>query len=144
MDRSPQWAKNAANAAKKRAMNRTKRNQNRVNNYLSTGRNGEYEVVPRSVMNKEGRKYKFFHGRNWWKDPEQISGPPMPSAWLPESGYGAERERERPYYTMERPEQEFGVYNAETGETSYGGSRKTRSRNTRRKSRNRKTRRNRR
>ena len=136
MDRSPQWAKNAANAAKKRAMNRTKRNQNRVNNYLSTGRNGEYEVVPRSVMNKEGRKYKFFHGRNWWKDPEQISGPPMPSAWLPESGYGASP---RPYYTMEPPEKEFGVYNAETGETSYGGSRKTR-----RKSRNRKTRRNRR
>ena len=135
-NRSPRWAKNAANAAKKRAMNRTKRNQNRVNNYLSTGRNGEYEVVPRSVMNKEGRKYKFFHGRNWWKDPEQISGPPMPSAWLPESGYGASP---RPYYTMEPPEKEFGVYNAETGETSYGGSRKTR-----RKSRNRKTRRNRR
>lgn len=133
MDRSPQWAKNAANAAKKRAMNRTKRNQNRQNYYIPTGRNGEYEVVPGTVMNKEGRKYKFFHGRNWWRDPEQISGPPMPNAWLPESGYGASP---RPYYTMEPAEKEFGVYNAATGETAYGGSRKTRS-----KRRNRKTRR---
>ena len=132
MDKSPQWAKNAANAAKKRAMNRTVRNQNRVNNYLSTGRNGEYQVVPRSVMNKEGRKYKFFHGRNWWKDPEQISGPPMPNAWLPESGYGS---TPRPYHTMVPSEREIGEYNAATGETAYGGRRrKTRS--------NRKTRRN--
>jgi hypothetical protein len=138
MDRSPQWAKNAANAAKKRAMKRTKllgpmsgmfdiRNNGRVTNYTQ--------------RNREGREYKIFKGINWARVPEQISGPPMPSAWLPESGYGAERERQRPYYTMEPPEQEFGVYNAETGETAYGGSRKTRSRKTRR-SRNRKTRRN--
>ena len=138
MDRSPQWAKNAANAAKKRAMNRTKRNQNRRFSYVSTGRNGEYQEVPTTVMNKEGRKYKFFHGRNWWKDPEQISGPPMPNAWLPESGYGATpRERE---WTHEPEERVFGVYNPNTGETAYGGSRKTRSC----KSRSRKTRRSRR
>jgi hypothetical protein len=128
MDRSPRWAKNAANAAKRRAMNRTKRNQNRVNNYVSTGRNGEYQVVPSTVMNKEGRKYKFFHGSNWWRDPEQISGPPMPNTWLPESGYGASP---RPYYTMEPPEQEFGVYNAATGETAYGGRRRKTRRNRR-------------
>ena len=135
MDRSPQWAKNAANAAKKRAMNRTKRNQNRRFSYVSTGRNGEYQEVPTTVMNKEGRKYKFFHGRNWWKDPEQISGPPMPNAWLPESGYGASP---RPYYTMVPPEQKIGEYNAASGETAYGGRR----RKTRRKSHSRKTRRN--
>ena len=134
MDRSPQWAKNAANAAKKRAMNRTKRNQNRRNNYISTGRNGEYEVVPRTVMNKEGRKYKFFHGRNWWKDPEQISGPPMPNAWLPESGYGA-TPRESVWRTREPEERVFGVYDPATGETAYGGSRKRRSRKTRRNNR---------
>ena len=151
MDRRPQWAKNAANAAKKRAINRTVRNQNRRNNYLSTGRNGEYEVVPKSVMNKEGRKYKFFHGRNWWKDPEQISGPPMPNTWLPESGYGAtpretvwrtrEPEQRETVWSTREPEQRvFGVYDPKTGETAYGGSRKTRSR----KSRSRKTRRSRR
>ena len=135
MDRSPQWARNAANAAKKRAMNRTVRNQNRQNYYLPTGRvNGEYEVVPGTVMNKEGRKYKFFHGRNWWRAPEQISGPPMPNTWLPESGYGASP---RPYYTMEPPEEEFGVYDPATGETAYGGRRRKtrRSRKTRRNSR---------
>jgi hypothetical protein len=133
-NRSPQWAKNAANAAKKRAMNRTKRNQNRRNNYISTGHNGEYEVVPRTVMNKEGRKYKFFHGRNWWKDPEQISGPPMPNAWLPESGYGG-TPRESVWRTREPEECVFGVYDPATGETAYGGSRKTRSRKTRRNNR---------
>jgi hypothetical protein len=135
MDRSPQWAKNAANAAKRRAMKRTKllgpmsgmfdiRNNGRVTNYTQ--------------RNREGREYKIFKGRNWARDPEQISGPPMPSTWLPESGYGAERERQRSYHTMVAPEQEFGVYNAETGETSYGGRR----RKTRRNRRNRKTRRN--
>ena len=134
MDRSPQWAKNAANAAKKRAMNRTVRNQKRVNSYIPTGRNGEYQVVPGTVMNKEGRKYKFFHGRNWWKDPEQISGPPMPNAWLPESGYGA-TPRETVWRTREPEERVFGVYNAATGETAFGGRR----RKTRRS--NRKTRR---
>lgn len=148
MDRSPQWAKNAANAARKRAMNRTVRNQNRRNIYIPTGRNGEYLAVPGTVMNKEGRTYEFFHGRNWWKPPKKINGPPMPNTWLPESGYGA---TPRDYYTMEppafsppplpppaAPEEVFGVYDPVTGETAYGGRR----RKTRRKSRSRKTRRN--
>jgi hypothetical protein len=135
MDRSPQWAKNAANAAKRRAMNRTIRNQNRVDEYDETNIPTVFKVSPGTVKNREGRKYRFFKGRNWWKDPEQISGPPMPNTWLPESGYGASP---RPYYTMEPPEQEFGVYNAATGETAYGGRR----RKTRRSSR--KTRRSRR
>lgn len=180
MDRTPPWAKNAAakarawaeaakasawrrarglaprnaaNAARKRAMNRTVRNQNRRNIYIPTGRNGEYLAVPGTVMNKEGRTYEFFHGRNWWKPPKKINGPPMPNTWLPESGYGA---TPRDYYTMEppafsppsppppppplpaAPEEVFGVYDPVTGETAYGGRR----RKTRRKSRSRKTRRN--
>jgi hypothetical protein len=132
MDRSPQWAKNAANAAKRRAMKRAEllgsmsgvfdiRNNGRVTNYTQ--------------RNREGREYKIFHGRNWARNPEQISGPQMPSAYLPKSGYGASP---RPYYTMEPLEKEFGEYNAATGETAYGGRR----RKTRRKSRSRKTRRN--
>ena len=132
MDRSPQWAKNAANAAKRRAMKRAEllgpmsgvfdiRNNGRLTNYTQ--------------RNREGREYKIFHGRNWARNPEQISGPQMPSAWLPESGYGS---TPRPYHTMVPSEREIGEYNAATGETAYGGRR----RKTRSKSRSRKTRRN--
>jgi hypothetical protein len=96
-NRSPQFAKNAANAAKKRSMNRTRKNQPGQNEYIATGREGEYRVVQKTVKNKEGREYKLGQGRNWAKDPEKISGPPMPSTWLPESGYGASP---RPEYTM--------------------------------------------
>jgi len=133
-NRSRRFAKNAANAAKKRAMNRSRKNQPGKNDYISTGRDGEYQVIQRTVKNREGREYKLGQGRNWAREPEQISGPPMPNAWLPESGYGASP---RPYYTMEPPEKEFGVYNAATGETAYGGRRRKtrRSRKIRRNSR---------
>uniref|UniRef100_A0A6C0KYV9 Uncharacterized protein n=1 Tax=viral metagenome TaxID=1070528 RepID=A0A6C0KYV9_9ZZZZ len=134
MDRSPQFAKNAANAAKKRSMNRSRKTQSGKNNYISTGRNGEYRVVQRTVKNREGREYKVFQGRNWSREPEQISGPPMPNTWLPENGYGSSPRpyytmappEETRYYTMEPPEEKVGTYNSRTGETAYGGKRRSR------------------
>ena len=125
MDSSPQFAKNAANAAKKRAMNRSRKNQSGQEIYISTGNPGEYQVVQRTVKNKEGREYKVFHGRNWSREPEQISGPPMPNTWLPESGYGSSP---RPVYAQLPPEEQFGIFDPLTGETAYGGKRRSRKR----------------
>ena len=136
-NRSPQWAKNAANKAKRRAEARTKSLGSMSGNY-SVDEDGR--VRAKTVTNKEGREYKVFHGRNWWKDPEQISGPPMPSAWLPESGYGASP-RPGPLPALPEPPV-YGVYGVphENGSVAYGGkpsrrSRKTRSRKTRRRHR---------
>lgn len=155
-NRSPQWAKKAANAAKKRAMNRTVRNQHLDVSHVIYGRNGVVREIPHSVMNKEGRYYRFPEGSmaHDVKKAEQVSGPPMPSAWLPESGYGASprptpftREPPEPSvygvrandgnveyagtFTRESPEPPvYGVpYN--DGSVEYGGRRRTRSRKTR-------------
>ena len=83
-NRSPQWAKNAANAAKKRAMNRTKSRGPMSGSYSVDKYGG---VTSHTVRNKEGREYRV--ARTIYNSNKQISGPPMPSAWLPESGYGA-------------------------------------------------------
>jgi hypothetical protein len=91
-NRSPRFAKNAANRAYKRAIRRSLPTPMTV--YKPTDRiDGEYEAITR-IMNKEGREYKSYGGPDWEKSLEQISGPPMPSAYLPESGYGASP---RPY-----------------------------------------------
>lgn len=89
------------------------------------------------MKNMEGREYES-DGYDSWKQ-KKGSGPPMPSAYLPESGYGASP---RPYYTMEPPRNNRPMEGPVpvAPETRYGG----RGRKTRRKSRSRKTRRSRR
>lgn len=82
---SPAWAKNAASAAQKRAMNRTK-SRGPMSGLYSVGNNGRLTTY--TERNKEGREYKIAQGRNWFNPPTQISGPGMPNTWLPNTGYG--------------------------------------------------------
>ena len=133
-NRSPQWAKNAANRAYKRAIRRSMPTVETV--FKPTGRTeGEMQAITR-IKNMEGREYKSYGGPDWEKGLEQISGPQMPSAYLPESGYGASP---RPYYTMVPPRNNGPMEGPVPAapETRYGGKRRKtrRSRKTRRNSR---------
>ena len=81
---SPNWAKNAASAAQKRALNRTKFNGWQQGMH-SIGKNGRLTIYSR--VNKEGREFKVNPQRNS-EIIKQIRGPGMPNTWLPETKYG--------------------------------------------------------
>ena len=126
MDFSPQFAKNAANAAKKRAMNRTK-SLGPMSGLYSVNKYGR--VNNNTERNKEGREYKINKRGIYSDPPKQISGPPMPNTWLPENGYGSSG---RSFYTQ-APEEQFGIFDPTTGETAYGGKRRSRKRRSRKR-----------
>ena len=81
---SPNWAKNAASAAQKRALNRTKF-LNYRQGQIEIGKNGRLTIHSR--VNKEGREFKVNPQRNY-EIIKQINGPGMPNTWLPETKYG--------------------------------------------------------
>ena len=83
---SPNWAKNAASAAQKRALNRKKFNGSKwQQGRHSIGKNGRLTIYSR--INKEGREFLVNPHRNS-EIIEQIRGPGMPNTWLPETKYG--------------------------------------------------------
>ena len=107
-------------------MNRTKLLGNTSGAYSvsDTGRVNHY-----TQRNKEGRE--FIMGPHYFgiREPtKQINGPPMPNTWLPESGYGSSP---RPVYAQLPPEEQFGIFDPLTGETAYGGKRRSRKRRSR-------------
>ena len=129
-NKSPNWAKNAANMATKRAKSRSAVLMKNTVDVPVPG-TGYSERIITGFHNKEGREF----GVNNWNEPgKQLSGPAGPESWLPETGYG-KSVNQGPFImdpaeiTQRRldPTMQYATV-LPSGETSFGGKRRRRTR----------------
>ena len=130
-NKSPNWAKNAANVATKRAIQKSRSVliENTANVPVPGTRHVEKVTI--GFHNKEGRKF----GVNNWNEPgKQLSGPAGPESWLPETGYG--KSFNPGPFTMDSaeitqrrldPTMQYAQV-LPSGETAFGGKRRRRTR----------------